>query len=66
MIEYNLTSFVEQYSRSLASKVLAVTVVAVGYALKAKRDIRFVDYGDGSFSAYEVKKLSPRVTIDNE
>jgi phage FluMu protein gp41 len=64
MIEYNLNSFIAKHSRRAAASILNVSRVAIGYALRANRDIRFVEHGDGSFSAYEVKQLSTRVKLE--
>lgn len=61
--EQRISGFVKKHSRTLAAKILDVSIQSIHYALKENRDIRFVDYGDGSYSSYEVKELSQRKKI---
>lgn len=59
MKEIPLSKFCERHSQSEAARLIGRTQGAVSQMLKAGRDVVIVDHGNGRFSAYERRALTP-------
>lgn len=59
MKEIPLSQFCERHSQSEAARLIGRTQGAISQMLKAGRNIVIVDHGDGRFSAYERRIITP-------
>lgn len=58
MKDTSLSEFCSSRSQAKVADLLGWTQSAVSQALRSGRDIRIVEYADGSISAYEVRQIA--------